>query len=119
MDRKFDLKYLNVILTIIAILLILIFLKPSGGISSKAHAQETNFTYVRDEALSGATKDIAEANREISKSIDKLSDSVSSVAQAIEKIGYNLGGNAPTLAPTSIKSLEESGKIEVKKPAEN
>ncbi len=114
MERKRNLNYLNVILTIIAILLLLIYFKPSGGVTPSLNAQDTNYTLVRDEGLANATKDIADSNREIAKSIDGLSDSANGIAKAIESVAGAISSAGSKSG--SYSGSGEIGKIEVKKP---
>ena len=124
MDRKDSYKYLNFILTIIAILLLLIYLKPMGGITPKIGAAEPpeNYGMVRDEAVAGATREVAQANKDIAGAIDKLSSSMDTIGASIEKIAasYEKAKGTPSEEefpePEAPKS-ELQGKIEVKKPA--
>lgn len=117
-NKKHD-KALHIILTIIAILLLLLYLKPVAGITPTLNAQDTNYSLVRDDATAAATKEIADANREISQSIDKLADSVNSVARSLDRIAESINGKDSSVssAETQTKAKsEENIQIEVKKP---
>ena len=94
--------YLNVILTVIAILLAVLAFQPFASVSTSAYAQQSrDFGVQRNEQqdaksagllegqyrmFADATRDVAKANHDIAEAIREAAKSQKEIAQAITKL---------------------------------
>ena len=93
--------YLNVVLTVIAILLAIVAFRPYASVSTPAYAQR-DFGVTRNEQqdakaqgllegqykmFADATRDVAKANKDIAQAIREAAKSQKDIAKAIGKLG--------------------------------